>query len=227
MRFFRGISVSSSVATETVEDIKRRGLDANMGTWRMTYSRPGLIDDLFSKDDLSCDDTRACLEEECPAVCACGELGGALYYGLQHNRTRDRDTPIIIEFEAEVDSVAVDGKDFLYTAFQIGDPNRAGPILYRAYGREIRKYAEKAWRQTCQDTRIALCDLAVYDSDVARAHHASKLVLRGRHGTTFRNAFIVKLPIASRALVKVWIPSGDLTIPSPQVSLRDLLTSGS
>lgn len=78
MRFFRGISVSSSVATETVEYIERRGLDASMGIWRMTYSHPGIIDELFSKDDLSCEDTRARQEEECPAVCACGELGGPI-----------------------------------------------------------------------------------------------------------------------------------------------------
>lgn len=126
-----------------------------------------------------------------------------------------------------MDSVAVDGKDFLYTAFQMGEPTRSRPILYRVYGRALQKYVEKAWRQRHQDTRIALCDLAVYDPDVVRAHHASELVLRGRHGTTFRNAFIVKLPIPSDAVVKAWIPSGELKIPSPQVSLADLLPSGS
>ena len=67
---FEEFQYPPSVATETVEGIQRRGLVANMGAWRMTYSHPGVIDDLFSKDDLSCEDTRPRQEEEWPAVCA-------------------------------------------------------------------------------------------------------------------------------------------------------------
>ena len=222
MRFFRGITVSSVTASETIEEIQRNGLIPNKGTQEMTYSHPGSIEELFLKEDLSCDDTRS-PEGQIPAVCACGELDGAVYYGLKHNRTREKDTPILIEFETDESSVAVDGRDFLYTAFQLGDPDRARSVLHRAFGSAILRYAEKAWKKENQNIRIALCDLAVYDPNVIRAHHTSDLVLGGRYGTIFRNAFMVKLPIRSDALIKVWLPDTHTRIPHPVVSLPDIL----
>ena len=56
----------------------------------------------------------------------------------------------------------VDGRDFLYTLFQLGDPVRARPIVERAYGRAILRFVDRAWSAQ-NEHRIALCDLAVQD----------------------------------------------------------------
>ena len=122
---------------------------------------------LFSKSNLSTDDTRN-QERETSVICACGEYLGAAYYALNHNRTEVNDTPIVIEFEADMSSVAVDGRDFLYTAFQMGDSARARPVLRAAFGDAVLRYAESAWDTGNQKKRIALCDLAVNDPAVIR-----------------------------------------------------------
>ena len=221
MRFFRGIAVSSDATKNTIKHIRSFGLLGTEGKWRIEFSRPGSIDDLFSKTDLSTKDTRVRQSDEL-AVCACGELFGAAYYALKHNRTRENNIPVILEFEASEKSVAVDGKDFLYTAFQGGNPIRARPILQTAFGEAVLRYADLAWKQKSQDKRIALCDLAVRDPAVIRAHYDNKRVLRGRYGTIFRNAFLVKAPIPVSALISVWRLDFDTKIPCPEVMLTDL-----
>lgn len=221
MRFFRGIAVSSDAAKSTIKQIRSVGLLGSEGIWRMMFSHPGSIDDLFSKDALSTEDTRVRHDEE-QAICACGELFGAAYYALKHNRTKERNTPIILEFEANENSVAVDGRDFLYKAFQDGDPIRARLVLQTAFGEAVLRYADLAWKQISQETRIALCDLAVHDPAVIRAHHDNVLVLGGRHGTIFRNAFLVKAPIPADALISVRQLNSDIRIPRPEVTLTDL-----
>ena len=222
MRFFRGIAVSSDAAESTIEDIRSVGLLGSEGTWRMTmFSHRGSIDDLFSKNDLSTEDTRVRYQEE-QAICACGEVVGAAYYALKHNRTKENNTPIILEFEVDEKSVAVDGRDFLYVSFQIGNPIRARPVLQTAFGEAVLPYADLAWKQKSQDKRIALCDLAVRDPAVIRAHHDNVLVLGGRHGTIFRNAFLVTTPIPVSALICVRRLDSDTRIPRPEVTLTDL-----
>ena len=67
-------------------------------------------------------------------MCARGEEMGAAYYAWQHNRTRENDTPILVEFEADEDTVVIDGRDFLTTVFQLGEPTLARPALERTFG---------------------------------------------------------------------------------------------
>lgn len=224
MDFFRGIAVPSAAVVKTIEKIQHNGLLPDQGKWIMPYFRPDPIEALFSKDDLSFSDTRPREEEE-SAICACGEQEGAAYYAWKHNRTCENDTPIMIEVEADENSVAVDGRDFLYATFQWGDPGRTRSVLEQGFGRAVLRYAEKAWESEDQCFRIALCDLATYDPDVIRAHYANDLVFGGRHGTIFRNAFIIKLPIKPEALIRVWSPSIPPSIPTPDVSLKDVLPS--
>jgi hypothetical protein len=76
-----------------------------------------------------------------------------------------------------------------------------------------------------QSARIAICDLAIHDPEVVEAHHASNLVIAGRHGTVFRNAFSVKVPISSDAILRVWSPLEQPDFPDPQVSLEDVTFS--
>jgi hypothetical protein len=192
---------------------------------RVDHHHPGQLDVLFRKVDLSLDDTRPGCTVPQPAICACGEEAGAAYYAWRHNRTTEHDTPVIIEFEADQTTVAVDGKDFLYPVFQMGTSERSQSILVNTFGTRILRYAERAWASDEQEYRIALCDLAIHDPDVVNAHYANILAIGGRYGTIFRNAFTVSLPITRDAVLRVWSPTAPRDIPSPDISLADLLES--
>lgn len=135
---------------------------------------------------------------------------GLLTIAWQHNRSETDDVPVMIEFQASEHLVAIDGRDFLYSIFQLGDPARAQPLLERAYGTAVLRYAKKAWGSEIQEFRIAMCDLAVHDLDVIKAHHANDIILAGRHRTMFRNAFVVRLPIIPSALIGVWSPENPI-----------------
>ncbi len=171
--------------------------------------------------DLSIEDTRS--GKSYPVVCACGEVMGAAYYAFKHNRTGQDDTPVLIEFESIETQISVDGRDFLYTVFQMGDPNRATDTLRKCFGDSVLRYAKSAWQTDNQYSRIALCDLSVFDPEVIASHHRSELVLAGRYRTVFRNAFFAKLPILPAWIVRVWTPPGPIRLPTPQVYLNDCL----
>jgi hypothetical protein len=123
-----------------------------------------------------------------PAVCAGGDLDGASYYAWTHNQTGPNEAPVIIEFEADLERVAIDGKDCLYTVFQMGEPTRARAFIHTAFGDKGLNYAERAWQIEEQNTRIALCDVAIYDREVVAAHHSNPLVIAGRFGTVCESA---------------------------------------
>jgi hypothetical protein len=106
MRFYRGIAVPAGKADETVAAIIREGLNKGGGRWEMLQFHPGPIEALFGKLDLSLEDTRPKLADWQIAICACGEVDGALHYAWRHNRTTEDDTPILIEFIADAHTAA-------------------------------------------------------------------------------------------------------------------------
>jgi hypothetical protein len=222
MRFFRGLTVPAPDVEQVLSTIRGQGLSQG-NQWSFEYRHPGPLDELFAKPDLSTADTRQRDQAGNPAVCACGEEMGAAYYAWQHNRTRENDTPILVEFEADEDTVVIDGRDFLTTVFQLGEPTLARPALERTFGYPVLPYAEKAWATENQDMRIALCDLARHDPDVVKAHHENVVVLGGRMNTAFRNAFIVKLPPTPQSIVRVWSPAERPVLPVPEIMFNSLL----
>lgn len=222
MRFFRGITVPNHRAELVMEGIRLNGLAPDQGQWRMTHEHPGNLKALYLKPDLSCEDTRPGTKSVA-AICACGDEAGAMYYACSHNRSAENDTPILIEFTADRSNSAIDGKDFLYTAFQMGDPDRARSALERCFGTAILAYADRAWSSEDQSFRIAQCDLAIHDPDVVEAHHANGLVLAGRYKTLFRSAFTIALPVGPEAIVKASSPSALYATPQPNVRLSDIL----
>lgn len=162
MRFFRGIAVPASQAELVLSVIRTRGLSVGQGErWQMEFRHPGPLSTLLEKSDLSLADTRPLGAVGDPGVCACGDVTGAYFYASRHNITEHNTTPILIEFEVEPELVSVDGRDFLYTVFQMGDPDRARSVLKNAFGPTILPYADRAW--SCTDQSVALCDLARYD----------------------------------------------------------------
>jgi hypothetical protein len=224
MRFFRGLAVPFSEADEIAAQIRSDGLATNAWRWKTEHWRPD--PKLIGKENLSLDDTRPKGVSATPAVCACGDLEGASYYASSHNRNEADDTPLLIEFEAPIGDVAIDGKDCLYTVFQMGDPQSAQSFMRDAYGEVGLQLAERAWQLSDQQARIALCDLLIHHPDAIAAHHNSRVVIAGRHGTIFKSAFTVALPILPSSIVAVWKPDEAMPTPQPNVRLDQLLRSG-
>lgn len=222
MNFFRGIAVPAAKVDEVISTIKTQGLTRDRGEfWKMEYRHPGPLDALFASPDLSLKDTRPDGVVGDPAICACGEVYGAAYYAWHHNRHGENTAPILMGLEVPDDAVAIDGRDFLCTVFQFGNPERARPILERAFGNAVLRYAERAWASSEQS--IPLCDLARHDSEVIKAHHANALVIGGRYHSVFRSAFIVRLPINGASMIRVWAPNEEPVLPDPEITLQDII----
>ena len=152
MRLFRGMAVPASKADSVVSAIKVEGLASGQGGREFDFNHPGPLDALFLKDNLSTEDTRS--DDRQFAVCACGDEIGAAYYAWRHNHSSDNNTAVMVEFEADDRSIAVDGRDFLYTVFQLGEPALARPVLDRVFGHSLLRYAEKAWRSEAHPDRF-------------------------------------------------------------------------
>src|SRR5262245_48532631 len=166
MRFDSGISVPHETADTVIAKIRSQGLQpGDDGRLRMDAAdlKPRL-DEIWRMPAISLADTRLKLGN--PSwVCACGDEQGALYYACRHNRTAENDTPILIAFEADTSEAIVDGKDFLYKVFELGDPKRLRPIVEKVFGEAILKYFDRAWSGDPNE-RVPLCDLAVQDNAV-------------------------------------------------------------
>lgn len=160
------------------------------------------LSELWQLPQVTTADTK--LEGDGPSwVCACADETGATYYATGHNLTEKDDTPILISFNADLRDVIIDGRDFLYTLFQLGDPERARPIAEKIYGKNILKYLDRAWATEDQDQRIAMCDLATQDDGVITDHCKNTVVIGGRYRTRFRTAFMVRTPVAAKRIVDV------------------------
>src|SRR2546422_1443644 len=110
LTLYRGIVVSLAKREEVIASIRSGGLSGDEGRQffvpdvrkvrnllEVLFARPGLArEDIF-------DDTPF------PGIFACGDLVGAEYYGA---RASEGDQPLVVEFDAPVDEVYVDSRDF-------------------------------------------------------------------------------------------------------------------
>ena len=138
---------------------------------------------------------------------------------------KENNSPILISFKADLRDVIIDGRDFLYTLFQLGDPQRARPIAERIYGSAIVKYLDRAWSTDSQDQRIVMCDLATQDDAVIKADAKNRIVIAGRHYTRFRTAFMVKLPVPANRIISVGQLDPGETAPQAEITL-DMIRAG-
>jgi hypothetical protein len=222
MRFYRGIAVPSDKAQGIIAAIQHGGLIAGQGTqWSMiNYDLKPRLDELRRLNPLSLAETRSGPTQ--PRVCACGDKGGAAYYACTHNKSAQNDSSIIITFEADIDDVIIDGRDFLYTVFQGGDPARAREPARKLFGDALLPYLDRAWKTTDQQERVALCDLATQDDDVIRAHVANTIVMGGRYRTLYRSAFMVRLPVPGARVTDVRATDCSDAPVKPEISLAEL-----
>lgn len=211
LTLFRGIAVARERATDVVASIHSAGIRGDEGWWHFGVEDVrDRISTLFHKEDLSTTDTRHPDLNSYKSICACGDELGASYYALIHNRHREVDeASYVVKFTAPLESVSVDGRDFLYTCFQLWDRHSAdnyemqGKALARLFGPAILKYFVKAASSQEQQLRIAMCELACQDQEIVLAHAKNLHVIRGRYGVVFRSAFFVRVPIEPSQIVDV------------------------
>jgi len=226
-KLYRGIAVPWEQKESVIQEIEAKGLVyTEASNWKFSLG-PAFSDSyrekLFRKVDLSTSDTRPKGAKEV-YICACGEKQGARYYAYRHNRTKDKNCALVIEFEANIRDLRVDGRDFLYTMFQMGDPAKAREAVIDCFGKAIGRYAEAAWMSDRSQTNysIALCDLAIEDPAVIKGHLRNRSVINGRSRTSFCSAFFVRTPIPpthiqSIEVIKSFVPS------EPRWKLPDLV----
>jgi hypothetical protein len=211
-------------APAVIDKIRTQGLLPGDGNWRMSAADlKGRLEEIWRKPKVTSADTKPTAGNPGPSwMCACAEEQGALYYACRHNKSGENDAPILISFDAEASDAVVDGRDFLYTAFQLSDAERARAVLERLFGPAILRYADRAWGVD-GDERIALCDLAIQDDAVVCAHAANKAVIAGRHGTRFRSAFLVRTPVPARRIADVRVVDDTYELPEPDIVLESLI----
>jgi hypothetical protein len=183
------------------------------------------LDRLWSLPRITREDVTLLPRDQTPhRVCACADKASALFYACKKNATASDNASLLITFEADISEVIVDGRDFLYTLFQ--GPDRARGAVERVFGSAILRYVDRAWATDGhdQDQRISICDLAVQDDEVIRAHARNATVIGGRYNTEFRSAFTVRMPIPSDHIVSVErISAKDVRFPDPDITLEMVL----
>jgi hypothetical protein len=145
---YRGIATDPLKADALITNVKRNGLSGTEGSWNFVI--PDIIDvrkridQIFAKERPSKDDIF--IETPFAGICACGDKNGARYYALKHNRSKERPASILITFEASLDDVYVDCRDFLCSAFQLWDrettrlKEKQASFLQALYGDAINRY---------------------------------------------------------------------------------------
>lgn len=243
LKLYRGISVSENEAEETIEDIKKKGLYLNPKqtwsefTWKDLKSQ---INELYNKENLTREDTtpaskmveienghRREYTEGIKSMCFADRLG-AKYYATTHNKTIEKNVPLLIEIEADVADIAIDGRDFLYTVFGFIDPNnhektnRQLASLKIIYGERIEFYIEKLIKHP-ESEKFAICDLITIDNDIINSHYKNDIIIGGRYGTIFKSAFFVKVPILPEKIISVNIIKEEIFNYTPMITLNEII----
>jgi hypothetical protein len=256
LKLYRGITVSENEVDLVIQDIKTNGLYQNDKQqwggfiWKNIKSE---INTLYNKSDLTRDDTSIAsvwIEEktgnlykdwqEAPSIpgyrkytegehstCFADKFG-AEYYATKHNVSEEKKIPLLITLDLDIENIAIDGRDFLYTVFGHFDPKdvektkRQTKKLKRIFGEKIEKYIEKIIEHPKSD-KIAICDLVICDDEIIIEHSRNTEIIGGRYGTIFKSAFFGKIPISAEKIHTVEIIKEYIPIKNPTITLNDIL----
>ncbi len=229
---YRGITAGQSAAPIIIENIRCKGLLGNENLQQPfmpdIVEVRGKIESIFSSRAPSRDDIYS--EKEYSGVYACGDEYGARFYALKKNVTTERRVSILIVFKANIDSVYVDCRDFLCSAFQFWDQDNRGikekqlATLRSLYGDRIERYFNKCTSTSDIMIRIAMCNLAAFDEQITKDHYRNTLIIAGRYETFFCSAFCVKAPIRASAIQRCEIIEGAFKIPQCFIDLKRFKT---
>lgn len=243
LTLYRGISVSEIELDSTIDSIQAKGLVQNSKqTWNgfIWKNLKADIDVLYQKEDLTRVDTsprskwvktkngghRVYSEGE-KSICFADRYG-AEYYATKHNITKEHIVPLLITVNIDIGSIAIDGRDFLYTVFGCIEPNdlaktkRQTDKLKKLFGKKIEKYITKIIRHPNSE-KLAICDLAIIDNEIIIDHSKNELIIGGRCNTTFRSAFFVKVPIHPNQIISVERIKNVSSLSYPQITLNEIL----
>jgi hypothetical protein len=243
LKLYRGIAVSENEVDSVIQDIKTNGLYQNDKQqwggfiWKNIKNK---INTLYNKEDLTREDTspasvwidrkngghREYTEGE-QSICFADKIG-AEYYATKHNITKDKKIPLCITLDLDIENIAIDGRDFLYTVFGFIDPkeiektNRQTKKLKSIYGEKIEKYIEKIIRHPNSE-KFAICDLVICDDEIIIEHSKNIEIIGGLYGTIFKSAFFGKIPISPEKIQNVEILKENIPIKNPTITLKDIL----
>jgi hypothetical protein len=224
MRLYRGIAVQEEAAIPVKEVIRREGLAVEGRFWSR-LNVPDLksrLEDLWRSPYLSLETTRPEDDPSVPRICACARRRDAMYYACSHNRKGNDKVSIVIAFDADPADVVIDGRDFLYTLMQLGNPAASREVRGRLFGSSVLRYADRAWAS--KEQSIACCDLAIQDPGVIEAHAANKAIIGGRFFTRFSSAFMVRAPVAAERIVSVdQVDCSNYVLPEIDIGLDKAL----
>jgi hypothetical protein len=120
---YRGIALDQQMANTDRAAIRQTGQLAAKSFWNNTMASPAQVRLCSSElarvpNNIRDEITRL---PQTPLTYACGDFEGAVRYAM-----RERGIPVVITFEIALEEVIIDGKDFLYTVFQLWDRDGTG-----------------------------------------------------------------------------------------------------
>ena len=207
-KLYRGICVEPSKQEEIVVRIRNQGLEPNRDDIRsvdINYLKNDL-ENLLAKakrGNLKEDDTRPSilvdhgnsshreyLGDVREAFFATSSFDGTCYYSNVHNKTDVKTFGIVICFKVPLESLIVDGRDFLFNSLsRIKADAELQHFLIKVYGQKLKEYI-KLVAQGNNDV-FAVGDLITNDDEIIEYHLDSKTWIKGRHGVFLQNSFYV------------------------------------
>ena len=161
------------------------------------------------------------------SICFADKMG-AEYYATRHNITIEKKVPLLITLNLEIQNIAIDGRDFLFTVFSLIDSKdlektkRQIQKLKKIFGAKIEKYIEKLIAHPNSE-KNAICDLVICDDEIITEHSRNSEIIGGRNGTIFKSAFYGKTPISPAKIENVEIIKEYIVLPSPSITINNIL----
>lgn len=209
---FRGLAVSRPDVERTCLDLKTHGLRKTEGMhWSSTMASPSAIRARATNLKSSPSTIRDLISElpQEHLICGCGDEFSATRYAVSYSRSGANLQGLLVAYSMPLSDLAIDGKDFLYTVFQLWDRAQTHhretvrEILGMIYGEAILPYFDTAAEMKDTIERVGLCDLACVDLEVVRQHHRNQLLVHGRYHTRFFSAFQMQAPVPPQQIISV------------------------
>jgi hypothetical protein len=222
MIFHRGIALDPQTADDAIDAIRKTGQLAAKAWWNNSMAMPAEVRARTTELVVSPRTVRDEINRlpQVPLTYACCQFDDAARYAW---RERSRGIPVVVTFETAIENAIIDGKDFLYTVFQLWDRQgrnhlvRVRAILSTLYGSAILRWFDRARGKNDTQERIGFCDLAVHDLSSVKAHYANLSSIEGRFGTVFRSAFALPATVEPPAISSI-----STVVDRPQVSARTI-----
>ncbi|HBC3450915.1 TPA: hypothetical protein KDY51_004832 [Vibrio parahaemolyticus] len=230
VKLYRGICVPKLELSTVVDNIYTNGMQGNEGTWKPSVPNvseiASQVEEMFHIDDLSRDSIFGNAMNN--GIYATASKNTALYYATKHNRSIENDSPILIEFEVDISSIYIDGRDLLYTVFQSlkchEDNQSKLEKLISIFGCSIERYFNSAVHASGLEYKLAMANLACFDQRNVKEHMLNTTTMKGRCGTVFQSAFVVQAPVLSTDIKSCsTMELGSYIPPKVDVTLDKLL----